>query len=566
MLFSFYRYSKARSTLTETLINLILNLEYKLYTILETSSLKKERFMSKKTNVQRRNFLKLTAAGAAGLAIATPVKNVFAATKRTPSGTAPLNKWPGRVVINFNKNTATGDVDPTTAQITTIQTMVDDSIKLLTGQTDLGTAWKSIFPSTGTNAISLTSKIVIKVPVACESGRSTPHWWSVQAITKGLQLINFGGTLFPAANITIYDGACSNNLNACGFNATNFPGLGGFIFDNLAGGGYTDGATDNAGNVQQYAATLHNANFLINVFSPRGHQGGEQFTLGFKNHYGTYSYHPHDYWLYTTANVANQAQSPWLRNVNCTGPVYNKNVLSICSGLYGLVEGHGPTTTTGPDNYSVYSKHMDSTSTNTNPTTIIMGTDPISVEMQAIKMMRIQGTAQGYAKTNPNAGLYTTDAMPSYLKASAGILVTGGVWQTLLNSTTVMDNIGIINESAMNILRIVNGVIITAIKNRTDFQNAAETAAITASQIHGHGSTFIEYSLPSSHAGNMAAIEIYDIKGSLVTRLSHRISGYNNHLSWDETNQSGSRVSKGVYIVHLISGAVRVSSRFALAM
>jgi hypothetical protein len=275
--------------------------------------------MSKKTNPRRRDFLKLTAAGAAGLAIAGPVQKAFAATTRTASGTAPLNKWPGRVVINFNKGCVpAGNVQPTAAQIAIIQTMVDDSIKLLTGQSDIGAAWKSIFPAT----LSLTSKIAIKVPVGCENGLTNVRFWPVQAITNGLQKMLFGTTKFPAANITIFDGACSNNLNYCGFNATNFPGLGGFVYNSFAQ--YTDGAPDNSGNVQQYAQSLHAADFLINVFSPRGHQGGEQFTLGFKNHYGTYTYRPHDYWLYTAANVGQQTQSPWLRNMNCVGAVYAK--------------------------------------------------------------------------------------------------------------------------------------------------------------------------------------------------------------------------------------------------
>jgi anaerobic selenocysteine-containing dehydrogenase len=173
----------------------------------KSNNLEKAGFMSKKTNSQRRDFLKLTAAGAAGLAIASPVQKAFAATARTAAGTAPLNKWPGKVVINFNNTIATGDVDPTAEQITTIQTMVNDSILLLTGQTDLGAAWKSIFPATGANAITATSKITIKVPVGCSKTRSVPHWWPVQAITNGLQKMDFNGTKFPAANITIYDAA-----------------------------------------------------------------------------------------------------------------------------------------------------------------------------------------------------------------------------------------------------------------------------------------------------------------------------------------------------------------------
>ena len=215
--------------------------------------------------------------------------------------------------------------------------------------------------------------------------------------------MDFGGTKFPAANITIYDGAGSNYLSACGFNATNFPGLGGFLF-NSVGTTYTDGAQSPNSSVNlQYATALHDSNFLINVFSPRGHgASAENFTLGFKNHLGTYPTYPE-----TSVDSHVVGYMPkYLRNMSCMGPVYIKNVLSVCSGIYGQYESNGPRGT--PQNYSRYSQSMDATSTNPNPTTIIMSTDPVSVEMQSIKMMRIQGQKA-----------YTVADMPNYLKRPA---------------------------------------------------------------------------------------------------------------------------------------------------
>jgi hypothetical protein len=496
--------------------------------------------MGKNKCYGRRNFLKATAAGIAGIAITSRVGKVFAATSRTAAGTAPLNKWPGRVVINFNKACPNGNVQPTTTQVALIKTMIDDSIKLLTKQTDVGAAWKSIFPSSGANAISLTSKIAIKVPIGCSSTLSVPHWFSVKPITDGLQLMDFGGTKFPAANITFYDGACANNFNACGFTATNFPGIGGFVFGSR-GSGYTDGAPDNTGTKQMYATTLHDADFLINVFSPRGHADhAEKVTLGFKNHYGTYPT------LYHAAPDTSQ----YLRNISCTGVVYNKNILSVCSALYAQYEGNGPTGS--PQDYSIYSKFMDATSTNVCPTTIIMGTDPISVEMQAMKIMRIQGNGQ-----------YTTAAMPNYLKASGGVVITGTNWPPDPSLPNAMDNIGIIDESKMTVLRIINGTLPTPVIEGQSALGAGQGEFVHASPISSH-STFIEFALPESHAGKEAAIEIYDIKGRQVTRFSQKVLGVLNHMSWNENNASGSHVGPGTYVVRLISGSVNVSSRFSI--
>jgi len=128
-----------------------------------------------------------------------------------------------------------------------------------------------------------------------------------------------------------------------------------------------------------------------------------------------------------------------------------------------------------------------------------------------------------------------------------------------------MDNIGIIDESKMTILRIINGVkVTTATRNMTDLQTVNETAAMTVSQIHGHGSTFIEFTVPESLAGANAILEIYDVRGSLVSRLSRAIGGHNNHLSWDETDLGGGRVGLGVYVALLMSGTARVSTKFSL--
>jgi hypothetical protein len=478
---------------------------------------------SKKISVERRNFLKVASTGIAGIALSSGIAPVFATTTAVTSP-GPGNKWPGRVVINFNKN-APGDksTDATTAQVTIIKTMVDDSIKLLTGQTTVGAAWKAVFPST----LTATSKIAIKIPLL-NPGLPAPHWSSVQAITEGLIQMDFSGTTFPAANITIYDMNNSSTMATAGFTAARFPGVN-LVKDSTSS--YGDGAKNIAGTVEPYATTLNAAAFLINVFSPRGHSSyAGNFTLGFKNHYGTYPTAYHD------SNTQG-----FLRNINCTGPVYNKTVLCICSGMYGMNESNGPTGSS--DNYSTYSKTMDSISTNNTPTTIIMSTDPISCEMQAVKMMRIN-----------NSGKYTTSDMPNYLKSSGGVSVSG---------YTPINNIGTIDESAMTILKILNGTSTPVLQSANKTASSSKVN-IVAHQLSGGNSTYIEFMLPENRAGKDAFVEIYDINGKLVRNVTHRISGVRNHLSWDETDTHGSRVSAGTYIIRLVSEANRVSTQCSI--
>lgn len=228
--------------------------------------------------------------------------------------------------------------------------------------------------------------------------------------------MNINGTAFPAGNITIYDMNNGNDMDSAGYTSARFPTGIKRLKDSKS---TTTGALN-----ETYASILVAADFLINVFSPRGHWpefGG--FTLGFKSHYGTYD------------PVHGDGAPAYLRDINCTGPVFNKTVLSICSGLFGMNEGNGPTG--GKDDYSSYSKIMDANSTNNNPTTIIMSTDPVSCEMQSIKMM-LMNKGKSYA----------TADLPLYLKMSGGVAGSG----------STVYNIGVIDESQMDIRKLINGV------------------------------------------------------------------------------------------------------------
>jgi Domain of unknown function (DUF362) len=474
--------------------------------------------MGKKKSTSRRNFLKMTAIGAAGITLASRVDSIFA-RRSDAFSPGPGNKWPGRVAINFNKAAVTASG----ADTTVIKKMVDDVICMLTDQTTVGEAWKAAFPST----LTASSKIAVKVNTL-NPGIPAPHWSSVKAITDGLQLMDFNGTKYPQGNITIYDMnnglPAAGNLATAGYKAANFPGIS-IVTDTPVDGG--DGALNN----KTYAASLKNADFLINVFSPRGHTTppkGSQFTLGFKSHFGTYS-DP------STTLHPNISQN--LADINCAGVVYNKTVLSMCSGIYGMNEGNGPAGSA--DNYTTYAQSIDKTSVTQCPTTIIMSTDPVSAEMQAIKMMRI----------NKN-GAYTVADMPPYLQASAGLSASG---------FSSVYTIGIIDESQMNMRKMINGVA-AVMPYAVSGALYASGVGIAARHVEGHDSAFIEFNCPVEHAGREAFIEIYTTKGAVVRKLPLRVLGVRNNVSWDERDGRGSLVSTGTYIVELISNGKHASA------
>ncbi len=461
----------------------------------------------------RRSFLKGSAASVAlSLAAGAGASAVFGKTK-SGMKPGPGNKWPGRVVINFNSGATNGSkVDETVSK-----KMIDDAVLLLTGENTVGAAWKSVFPAT----LSAQSIIAIKTNIL-NDGLPCPHASTVQAITEGLLLMDFGGVNLPAGNITIYDMNNVNSLEGSGYTSERFPGIG-LVKD--AAGRFGDGALDD----REYARTLHKCDFLINVFSPRGHSIGSTFTLGFKSHYGSYA----------NASALHKNAPQNHRDINCAGPVYEKTVLSVCSGLFGKIEGVGPGG--GADDYSNYVKSIDPESQALNPSTIIMSTDPVSCDMQAVKMMRLN--------KNP-AGNYGIADMPSYLRASAGIegALSGQVY-----------NIGVIDETVMDVRRIVNGVAaVTTVRPHLPHRGFS----LHSFHFPGRRIAFIEYSVPQAVIGSGALIEISTIKGELVFSIVRQVCGVRNHFSWNEVPSTGGRTAPpGVYAVSVKIGTMRIAGR-----
>lgn len=477
-------------------------------------------------STSRRTFLKGAAvtAAAAGV-VSTPLREVFASSSSALSA-GPGNKWPGRVVVNFNKDAITMNGSLASAKAEIISKMVDDSIKLLTGESTVGAAWKAVFPST----LTAQSKVAIKVPLGFSATNMAPHWASVKAVTDGLQLMDLNGTKFPAENISIFDMHGSNQFGKAdfGYTADNFGKV--KLVRDSVGSGYSDGP-----NKLQYAKSLGTADFLINVFRAGGHgDWGEGLTLGFKNHYGTFP---------SPSSFHNKPVEN-LRDINCIGVVFNKNVLSICSGIFGAKEKSGMPTSAAIS-YAKYAKTIDSTITaESYPScTVIMSTDPVTAEMQTIKMMRLN-----------NGGKYGVNDMPKYLRASAG--VSGAASPTY--------NIGIIDESKMDIRKIINGQIVgTGIESdRPSVQRS--DMSLHAKPLHGTRSTFIEFCVPLDCVGKKAIIEIFSINGAVVYQTIRGISGISSNISWDEKDSSGKHISNGTYLITLTAGNQKMNSKVSI--
>jgi hypothetical protein len=265
-------------------------------------------------------------------------------------------------VVNFNTSASTGpDADQAV-----VQDMVNASVRLLTGKKTPPEAWLSLFPG-----LTLAKKIGIKLNIV--NVKTPPHPYAVMALCAGLQQMEVNGKKFPAANIELWDGNNTNEYGWAGYTADRFPGLKINKYNTQSDHG--DGADGN----QPYADGLRFCDYLINVPGLRGHGAMVgQVTLGFKSHFGTYpasDSHP-------KVHTPVKAQE-YLRDINCLGPVWQKTALVMNVGIFGLKQGVGPNGARA--SYLPYAKTMDPATENPAPNTIIMSTDPVTAEFQAIK-------------------------------------------------------------------------------------------------------------------------------------------------------------------------------------
>ena len=241
---------------------------------------------------QRRDFLKITAAGAAGLAIARADK-AFAAWPST--GTLAVNP-------NISNMRVVSCVDTTMVKSTPamtfagqnaaidsarVQANMDAMAMQLANQTTADAAWKAIF-RTGKGSWAAT-KVAIKINAA--EAKNMAH----VAILQKLCTILVGYGVLPA-NIVIFDGQIFNSGAADYASYVSLTdttkvlavlsnlstALGGMANASIPGGSSTTCAADIANGV---------IDIVINIASNKGHDmafnGGT--TLCMKNHFGTFA-------------------------------------------------------------------------------------------------------------------------------------------------------------------------------------------------------------------------------------------------------------------------------------
>jgi len=214
--------------------------------------------------ITRRVFLKRTISGVGGVMLARSLgPNVSLA--QPP---ADMN----RVVVVEHHQATDGvkAINPVN-----VQTMMDESIKQLTGEASVANAWASLLPDFEEEHL-----IAIKVNTIASTHPTHPE--VVDAIVAGLTAAGV-----PENNIIIYD-RTNHELKACGYKL-NTGDVGVRCFGtNEKGWGYDqDNPVEILGQKRLLSTIVTRCDHLINVPVLRVHLPQYGVTLSLKNHYGS---------------------------------------------------------------------------------------------------------------------------------------------------------------------------------------------------------------------------------------------------------------------------------------
>lgn len=309
-------------------------------------------------DISRRDFIKYCGLGTLGLLV-----------KPTLSCAKDLNIDPLRseVIQCFHEDANTGS----TINESVVQIMMDESIKTLTGITDVGAAWKSIFPGITENSV-----ITIKVNVINEYLPTHPEF--ANCIVNGLAQMQFGIHHFTRnniiiwdrtdwelvdANYTIYDGSDPNTARCFG---TDHSGI-----------GYNYSMPFDVDGVTSYPSRILTdmTDYLVNAAVLKDHNGAT-VTLTMKNHYGSVN-NPGS--LHNGASYTCNPDIPAL-NQQIRDVVVPNNIqkIFIIDGIFSKVNW-GPS---GPPNC--------------NPKKLIMSFDQVACDSQGQNVINQERQLMGY--------------------------------------------------------------------------------------------------------------------------------------------------------------------------
>jgi hypothetical protein len=219
-------------------------------------------------SISRREFLKYLGVGTVSL-ITQPKIPLSLTDRFVPAST---------VIQCFDENATSGS----SVNESVVQIMVDESIKALTGISDVGEAWKSLFPG-------ITESSTIGLKVNCINESLPGHPIVANCIVNGLTQMVVGAGNFMRNNVIIWD-RTDSELTSCGYAIYdgNDPHTVRCFGTNHSGEYYDSSCPLAVAGYTVYPSSIlsQRCDFLVDLAAFKNHDRA-QVTLSMKNHYGS---------------------------------------------------------------------------------------------------------------------------------------------------------------------------------------------------------------------------------------------------------------------------------------
>jgi hypothetical protein len=490
--------------------------------------------MSKKTLESRRNFLKASAAGTAGLMVGVPMaKKAAAATVNTAIinlSTTPINTdidnlrvawitdqavmnanhhWPGW--DGFNTPTPAAGTTNAVVNYSAVAADMDSLACALANTLDPSTAWSTIFkiPATKTWA---TAKAAIKV-------NTFSGLYPSVAIVAKVCTVLVGKGMLPA-NICIYDGGYAGAFNNANYVGAGKPIPAGVTFGPGTGGNtvtFPTGLTNLWSQSASASPSIDGVDIFVNCAVNKGHDRYGEYsgvTMCQKNNKNTIDF----------GHAGNTDGMPALMYVNS------------CDYVVGKIQAGVPSSYPAKTQLCIVDcmwagdpgSWAGAVTDGADQRSIVMGTFAGAVDHVAVIKIRAQKYQSG-------------GGFPAWSAAIVDQFVTAYGY-TAADITTLMTP----QTGAGKGLVEAGKVAIQVVPQENPHLSRQGIVQIT---LTGNGIRPIVANVNLSKGETVQSAEIYTVQGRKVRTLE--INPGSNHIVWDGMSDSGRSVNSGTYVVRL---------------
>jgi len=247
-----------------------------------------------------------------------------------------------------------------------VEETLHEAVRMLTGITDTGQAFESLFPG-----VHAGSTFAIKVNCI---GPTCTRWEMVRGIVSGLSYM-LGGT-YDVSQVTLFD---RDDPHTYGYSDAEFTFNGNHPY--IASGNWAQGSGYVVWEDHELSRYILNSDFVIDTPALKSHTFVEfEITAALKNHFG--SCHPSDLCEDTT---------PGMLPLNANSEIKSKTGLVVTDGIRGTFNGdplHPPQT------WSLYDE--------LTPNTLLVTTDPVTNDYWCRDLINAQRLANGYPPKSCN--------------------------------------------------------------------------------------------------------------------------------------------------------------------